>query len=115
MFENIIILDTEMNNISKYKIYRGKLYVETYIKTTMMGDEEFMQWVENSWQEYAYRHINSLVQQRFGSVLGKKRLKDAIEQIETLYANEQDFEDENATNSSKKITLFEKLSFKNNK
>jgi hypothetical protein len=64
---------------------RGVHYVESYIKAGYMPEEAMLQWVRENWPAYAYRHLRGLLQSTLGSVLGNKRLRDAIAILDELY------------------------------
>lgn len=74
-----------LNNIHLCRPPRGKHYVDNYLRAFLMSEEEIMQWVQNNWQSYAYRHIHGLLTQTMSSMLNSKKLKDALGVIDNLY------------------------------
>lgn len=44
-----------------------------------------MNWIQENWQSYSYRHIHALLSQTLASMLNNKKLRDAIAVIDGLY------------------------------
>ena len=86
MLMNIAALHDGLDTIHTCRtVPRGKSYVTHLIIASGMSDEDMMQWVNENWQAYAYRHIYGLLTQCLSSVLNSKKLKDAVAVIDVLY------------------------------
>ena len=75
-----------LNRIHACRPLHGKVYLDSYIRSAYLTEEEVMAWVQQNWQAYAYRHISGLLHQTISS---GKRLRDAIEVIDGLYEVER--------------------------
>jgi len=53
--------------------------------------QDMMQWVRDNWQQYAYRHMHTLISQTLASVMKKTKLKDCLAVLDGLYDQEQKF------------------------
>jgi hypothetical protein len=82
---DLFALHEGLNKIHFCRPPRGKQYVDSYLRTFYLSEEEIMRWVEENWQTYAYRHIYGLLQQTMSSMLNNKKLKDAIAAVDNLY------------------------------
>ena len=82
--DNIALHDA-LNQIHLCRPPRGKHYVDNFLRSAMLGEEEQMAWVRDNWQSYAYRNIHGLLTQTMASMLNSKKLKDAIAVIDGLY------------------------------
>jgi hypothetical protein len=82
--DNIALHDA-LNTIHLCRPPRGKHYVDNFLRSAMLSEEELMAWVRENWESYAYRHIQGLLTQTLFSLLNSKKLKDAIAVIDGLY------------------------------
>jgi hypothetical protein len=82
--DNIALHDA-LNTIHLCRPPRGKHYVDNFLRSAMLSEEELMAWVRENWESYAYRHVQGLLTQTLFSLLNSKKLKDAIAVIDGLY------------------------------
>jgi hypothetical protein len=82
--DNIALHDA-LNTIHLCRPPRGKHYVDNFLRSAMLSEEELLAWVRENWESYAYRHIQGLLTQTLFSLLNSKKLKDAIAVIDSLY------------------------------
>lgn len=82
--DNIALHDA-LNTVHLCRPPRGKHYVDNYLRSAMLSEEELMAWVRENWESYAYRHIHGLLTQTLFSLLNSKKLKDATAVIDALY------------------------------
>lgn len=82
-------LQTTLNSIRPCMPPRGKDYIEGYVLASTMTEPDMMEWVRQCWQEFAYRHIISLLNYTLNSVMSSKRLKDAIVIVDALYEEDR--------------------------
>jgi hypothetical protein len=82
--DNLALHDA-LNQVHLCRPPRGKHYVDAYLRTAALGEEEIMAWVRDNWQSYAYRHVHGLLTQTMFSLLNSKKLKDATAVIDSLY------------------------------
>ena len=76
---------------------RGKVHVDAYLKACFLGEADMMEWVKANWEAYSYRHLLGLLNQNIKSMISQKRIKEAIAELDSLYAQEQQFGEEQAT------------------
>lgn len=89
MTMDVTVLHNGLHNIHNCRPPRGKHHVDGYIRASYLSEEEMMEWVRESWQVYAYRHLHGLLSQTLASVLNSKRLKDAVAILDGLYEVEE--------------------------
>eukprot|EP01038_Epipyxis_sp_PR26KG_P013483 gene13483-18091_t len=97
MTMDIFSLHDGLNNIHICRPPRGKHYIDSFLRTCYLNDDDIMQWINENYHSYAYRHVYGLLVQTMTSVLNNKKFKDAVSVIDNLY--EQDTENNN--NNSK--------------
>lgn len=102
-------LQNSLDSIRSCRPARGKEHVEEFVRATGLSEDDTMQWVRDNWQMYAYRHSNSLIKQTLGSVMKKSKLKEALEELDTLYDQEQKFQ----KSVSKRRSMLQSLNPKN--
>lgn len=83
MTMDLSALHTGLDGIHVCKPPRGKQYVDNFVKASYLSEDELVHWVEQNWQNYAYRHLHSLLTN--SSVMKKKRLKEAIAILDSYY------------------------------
>jgi hypothetical protein len=64
---------------------RGKHHLDSYLHMSFLSDEDMLGWIQENWQSFAYRHVAGMVAQTMTSVLSSKKLKDAMQVVDTLY------------------------------
>jgi len=80
---------------------RNKDYVDNYIQTTYMPEEDLMMWISENYKQYSYRHIFGLIRMLLNcpsimSIAGSsKRYNEAIGAIDVLYGVEKEGESGN--------------------
>lgn len=74
-------LHSSINAIHLCRPPRGKEYVTGYIRASYFNEEDLMSWVHQNYEQYAFRHVASLLHNAMSSVLKKKKLKDALGQV----------------------------------
>lgn len=82
--DNIALHDA-LNTIHLCRPPRGKHYIDNFLRSAMLSEEELMNWVRDNWESYAYRHVHGLLTQVLFSMLHSKKLKDAVAVIDNLY------------------------------
>jgi hypothetical protein len=92
ILSDINSLQTSLELIHGCRPARGKEYLEEFIRATGLSEDDMMNWVRENWQIYAYRHLNTLINQTLGSVLKKNKLKDSLSILDSLYDQEQKFQ-----------------------
>jgi hypothetical protein len=85
MTMDLFALHEGLNKIHLCRPPRGKHYVENYLRTFYLNEEEIMRWIQENWQSYAYRHLYGLLQQTMTSMLNSKKLRDAVTTLDSLY------------------------------
>jgi len=88
MSMDVFALHDGLNSIHLCRPPRGKHYVDNYLRAFYLSEEEIMQWVQDNWQSYPYRHVHGLLSQTMTSMLNSKKLKDALAVIDGLYDSE---------------------------
>jgi len=82
--DNMALHDA-LNTIHLCRPPRGKHYVDNFLRSAMLSEEELLNWVRDNWESYAYRHVHGLLTQVLFSMLNSKKLKDATALIDSLY------------------------------
>lgn len=82
---DVLSLHEGLNSIHICRPPHGKHYIENYLRSSYLPEEQLLQWVQQNWQSYAYRHIHGLLSQTLSSMISGKRFKDAIAMIDGLY------------------------------
>lgn len=98
MTMDVFAVHEGLNTIHLCRPPRGKHYIDNYLRVAFLSEEDMMVWVNENWQQYAYRHIQGMLVQTLASVMNSKKLKDATAVIDNLY------ELDNATHTSKEGT-----------
>lgn len=88
MTMDLFALHEGLNNIHLCRPPRGKHYIDFYLRTAYMSEDDVLKWVQENWQSYAYRHVLGLISQTFTSVMNGRKLKDAVATIDQLYESE---------------------------
>jgi hypothetical protein len=82
---DLFSLHEGLNSVHLCRPPRGKHYVDDYLRTFYLPEDDLLQWVREHWQSYAYRHIHGLLSQTLSSMLNNKKFKDAVTMIDTFY------------------------------
>ena len=82
--DNMALHDA-LNTIHLCRPPRGKHYVDNFLRSALLSEEELLGWVRDNWESYAYRHVHGLLTQVLFSMLNSKKLKDATALIDSLY------------------------------
>ena len=82
--DNLALHDA-LNQIHLCRPPRGKHYIDNFLRSAMLTEEDQMAWVRDNWESYAYRHVHGLLTQTLASMLNSKKLKDATAVIDALY------------------------------
>jgi len=85
MTMDVFALHEGLNTVHLCRPPRGKHHIDSFLRMSYMPEDEMMQWVQENWQSFAYRHILGMLVQTLTSVLNSKKLKDATAVIDTLY------------------------------
>lgn len=98
MLMDIQSLQNKLNLVHSCKPPRGKHYIEEFIKGSTLSEEALVDWMNDNWQIYSYRHIyNMLYMVLKSSVLSSsKRLTEAISILDGFYESSDVF-DSNAS------------------
>lgn len=78
-----------LNNVHLCRPPRGKHYIDNYLRAFYISEDELLQWVQENWQSYAYRHVLGLLTQTLSTMLANKKFKDAVALIDSLYEYEK--------------------------
>lgn len=89
MTMDLFALHEGLNKIHLCRPPRGKHYIENYLRTFYLTEDEIMRWIHENWQSYAYRHLYGLLQQTMTSILNSKKLRDAVSTLDSLYEIEE--------------------------
>uniref|UniRef100_A0A7S3GUM0 Syndetin C-terminal domain-containing protein n=1 Tax=Spumella elongata TaxID=89044 RepID=A0A7S3GUM0_9STRA len=85
MTTDTMALHDALNTIHLCRPPRGKHYIDNFLRSAMLSEEELLAWVRDNWESYAYRHVHGLLTQVLFSMLNSKKLKDAVAMIDGLY------------------------------
>jgi hypothetical protein len=88
MLRDVGCLQEELDKIHPCHCRYGLEHVEAALRAAQGEGEEVMLWVQDHYQQYAYRHLLGLVTQTFGSMMDitQTRLKDAVSFLDELYS-----------------------------
>jgi Protein of unknown function C-terminus (DUF2451) len=86
-------LQKSLEAIHSCRPARGKEHVEEFVRATGLPEDEMIQWVRSNWQIYAYQHLYALISQTLASVMKKTKLKDCLLILDSLYDQEQKFQE----------------------
>ena len=87
MILDLKILQSNLDAIHNCKPPRGKIYVEEYIHGSSLQNEALLNWVQENWQSYAYRHIYNLLHMVLKSsvLTSSKKLTEALAILDGYY------------------------------
>jgi len=82
-----------LDRIHKVRPIRGKMHVDNYVKAFYYGEADVMAWIEQNYQNYAFRHMAGLLNVGVGQKK-KKGMRELVNKVAALYASEEDFEED---------------------
>jgi hypothetical protein len=100
MTKNVYALHDGLNLIHLCRPPRGKHYLDNYLRSCYLIEDEIMNWIRENYQSYAYRHVHSLLSQTMSSMLNSKKLRDAVAVVDELYNFEDNSEANNNNNNN---------------
>ena len=94
MLMDIQSLQNKLNLVHSCKPPRGKHYIEEFIKGSTLGEEALVDWMNENWQIYSYRHICNMLNMVLKSSLlsSSKKLTEAISILDGFYENSDAFD-----------------------
>ena len=82
---NVSALHNALDAIHSCRPPRGKHHIDNYIRAFYMSETDMLQWINENWMAYCYRHIHGLLTQTMSSLVLNKKFKDAVAMLDTLY------------------------------
>ena len=92
---NVSALHNALDAIHSCRPPRGKHHIDNYIRAFYMSEPDMLQWINENWMSYCYRHLHGLLTQTMSSMVLNKKFKDAVAMLDTLY----DYADDKPTST----------------
>ena len=102
MLMDIQSLQNKLNLVHSCNPPRGKHYIEEFIKGSTFGEEALVDWMNENWQIYSYRHICNMLNMVLKSSLlsSSKKLTEAMSILDGFYESSDTFDSNAATSLS---------------
>ncbi len=88
MSMDIQCLQYSLENVHPCRPPRGKHYVDELLRASQLPEDLMMEWIEENWQSYAYRHVLGILVMTLSSVLSNKKLREASVALDRIYEKE---------------------------